>query len=178
MVVSVLSLGFGVACATTFFSLINAVLLRPSPHIESPEQLVVVFDVDYFGRYGNMSYPDIVDLRGQVEALAGLEGVTASFVMVSTSGIEAERQEQIEEVSEAYFDLLGVPIELGRGFMADDQKLDWNVAVISHRRWQRDYQGDPEVLGKTIRVDGRFHTIVGVAPPGLLALGAPAAHDL
>jgi putative ABC transport system permease protein len=177
MVVSVLSLGFGIACATTFFSLINAVLLRPSPYIEDPDRLVVVFDVDYAGRYGNMSYPDIVDIREQSEALAALEAITMSHVMVST-GSEAERQEQAEEVSEGYFDLLGVPIEVGRGFMADDQEVDWNVAVISHRRWQRDYDGDPEVLGKSIRVEGRYHTIVGVAPPGLLALGAPAAHDL
>jgi putative ABC transport system permease protein len=178
VVVAVLSLAFGIVCATTFFALINAVVLRPMAHVDVPERLVMLYGLDFRRHYGFMSYPDVIDIREQTEALAGLEAVSTGRAVTISTTSDAERQEQAEQVSEGYFDMLGVKMAMGRGFSADDESVDWNVAVIGHRMWQRDYGGDPSIIGRTIRVDGRHHTIIGVAPQGLQALQAPVLINL
>jgi predicted permease len=177
VVVAVLSLAFGIVCATGFFTVINAALLRPAPHVVAPERLVMLYEIDFNRRYHMMSYPDVVDIREQTEALAGLEAIHGSAVTVSTTS-DAERQEQIEFVSEGYFDLLGVKMALGRGFTASDEAVDWNVAVIGYHLWHSEYGGEHSVLGRTIRVDGRYHTIIGVAPQGMQAFQQPMLVNL
>ncbi len=74
--------------------------------------------------------------------------------------------------------MLRVPMRLGRGFLQDDETSGVLVAIIGHRMWQRDFDGDPTVLGRLIRVEGRTHEIVGVAPAGMLAHEDPSAPEL
>jgi len=177
VLVSVLSLASGIAGATALFSLVNAALLRPPPHVDHPEELVSVYSLDVARRYGPLSYPDVVDIREQAQALESV-AVVASASLTVTSSKDRERTVYGEQAGASYFDVLGVAMALGRGFTAAEVTNGENVVVIGHRRWLREHAGDPDALGSTIRIDGRQHTIVGVAPPGLLAWREPFAIEL
>jgi predicted permease len=177
VVVTVLSLSLGIAGATGLFGFINVLAFRSSPHVAEPDRLVTIYSVDVTRQYGPLSYPDIVDLAQQVDALEGVAAFGhADPTVTLPSG--AERTIHSEQVSEDYFDLLGVAMSRGRGFEAADAELDWDVVVLGHRMWQRDFGGDPTVIGSTLRIDGRPHTIVGIAPPGLQARNEPFVLEL
>ena len=178
LAVSVLSLGFGIALATSVFSVVNAALLRPAPHVYRPENLVRLyasFSPDEI--YGPFSHPELADIGERTPMLAGLAAFQATDLTLTTESNASSRVRGLS-VSENYFELLGVRMPLGRGFVPDDAAPGQRVAVISTGLWQRRFGGDPAVLGQQIRLDGRQHTIVGVAPAGLLAHNEPTPVEV
>ncbi|UCG87736.1 MAG: ABC transporter permease [Gemmatimonadota bacterium] len=178
LAVSVLSLGFGIALATSVFSVVNAALLRPAPHVYRPEQLVRLyasFSPDEI--YGPFSHPDLADIRERTPTLADVAAFQSVGLTLTTESNAFSRVSGLA-VSENYFELLGVRMPLGRGFIPDDATPGKLVAVIGHGLWQRHFGGDPAVLGQWIRLNGRQHTIVGVAPEGLLAHNEPIPLDV
>lgn len=177
VLVSVLSLAFGIAGATLLFGIINAAVFRPMPHTTDPHELVVLYTVDSLGAHGSWSYPAAADLREQAGALEDAAAVASRQLTLSTAS-GAAREIPGEIVSENYFDLLGVRMVHGRGFIADDAESEWRVAVIGYNMWQREFGGEPDVLGRALLIDGRDHTIVGVAPAGLPGHDSPIVLDL
>jgi predicted permease len=178
LLVSVLSLGFGIALATSVFSVVNAALLRPAPHVHRPERLVRLyasFSPDDI--YGPFSHADLADIRERTPMLANVAAFQSLDLTLST---EAGASSSVPglSVSENYFDLLGVRMPLGRGFVPDDAVRGQRLAVISDGLWRRQFGGDPTVLGQQVRLDGRQHTIVGVAPRGLLAENQPTPVEV
>ncbi|HZH32238.1 MAG TPA: ABC transporter permease [Pyrinomonadaceae bacterium] len=162
--VAVVVLGLGIGANTTIFSLINGLLLRPPAGVESPETLAAVYTSDYSsGLYGGSSYPDYISFRDGANAFEGLaayEGAVASL----NEGDEPERLRG-ESVTGNYFKVLGVGVSAGRPLLPEDEAAASGnpVVVISHHLWQRRFNSDAAIVNRTINLDGRAHTVVGVA---------------
>jgi macrolide transport system ATP-binding/permease protein len=168
--VVVLSLALGIGANTAIFSLVNAYFLRPMP-VDDPDGLVAVYLTSpaRWGRdIGNFSYPDLLDYRQADSAFSDLMG-SSGLPLTMTDG---EKPELIwgEIVTGNYFSGLGVHPALGRGFLPEeDRALDEHPAcVLNYNFWRRHFQSDPNIAGKSMRINGHPFTIVGVAPHGFL----------
>ena len=181
--VAVATLGLGIAATTTVFSVVDAVLLRKLP-VKDPDELVifhwlrrpdpVVAAYSGYGRPGpggtgiRTSF-SILTLERFREHSATMASVFA-IAPVRDASLTADGQNQTvsaELVSASYFQSLGVPAIRGRTFLPSDDRADADaVAVISHRYWQRRFDQDPAVIGKSVFVNRTPVTIVGVTPPG------------
>jgi predicted permease len=168
--VAVMTLALGIGISTAGFSLANWLLLRPVPGVTDPDQLVIVWSA---ARSRNglrptfVSYAQYAGFRDRLTALSGLAGYQRSSVNVGAEGAEPRRL-NVHYVMPSYFQVLGVRPELGRPFGPEDDAspAGRDVAVISDRVWASMFGRDLTVLGRSVRVDGRRFTAVGVAPPG------------
>ena len=162
--IAVLTLALGIGATSTIFSVVNAVLLRPLP-FHDPQHLVAVSQVTTDTQAGAvpMSFTKYEAIRDQSQSLARI----AVYYPISPSlGGESE-PEQIAaaRVSGDLFGLLGVAPQLGRGFDAAEMTPGGaDAAVITDGLWHRRFGGEPTVLGRTLRLDGKDVTVVGVLP--------------
>ncbi len=163
-IVSVATLGLGVAAPTAVFTLVDTLFLRPLPVVRSAEELVAVRSVHVSepGRLRPLAWADFVDLADSRGAFAGLVA-SAECDLALGSGGSAERISGLA-VSTNYFSLLGVVPEVGRFFSKGDDSLP--VAVLGNDLWVRRFASDPHVVGSPITLNGRILTIVGIAPSG------------
>ena len=164
-IVAVISLAVGIGANSAIFSLVNAILLRPRP-VSHPEQLVELYVSEGEQQpYSSTSYPSYLDLRDHNDVLSGL----AAYGIRQFNFGDANNVEQIwgEAVSGNYFDVLGVAAQKGRTFSADEDVVPRRdpVVVISHSLWQRRFNSDPELVGKTITLNDQSLTVIGIAPP-------------
>jgi predicted permease len=181
--VAVLCLALGIAVNTVIFSCLNAILLRPFPYAD-PGALVVVTEAmaQDGGNSGALSYPDYVDLAATARSFASM-GAYASRTFTMTGSAEPERVEGAR-VSASMFPTLGLAPARGRTFEpADDREGAARVALISDGLWDRRFSRDPQIVGRSVDVDGIATTIVGVMPPavrfpGRADLWLPHAHSL
>ncbi|HWC98822.1 MAG TPA: ABC transporter permease [Candidatus Sulfopaludibacter sp.] len=163
--VAVLTLALGIGANTAIFSLVDAVLLRPLPY-PNPDQLVGL------GQWRNqkgqgyiqtgVSAPNIVDI-----AKSGAFQYVAYYRGAGFNLTEGDRPESVNGIkaSENMLPMFGVPPMMGRFFSAEETETGHDqVAVIGHRLWQVRYGSDPAILGKTIQLDQKAYTIVGVMP--------------
>jgi len=164
---AVFALGLGIGANAALFSAVDAVLLRPLP-FANQDRLVVIWESDLARgmKQVEVSYPNFADWRTQAksfEQLAAMpNAVSEQFVM--TGGTEPVRFRS-SSVSATFFEVLGSKPALGRTFRAeDDQAGAQRVLVLSHGLWQRQFGGDPGVLGRVVTLDGTPFTIVGVMP--------------
>ena len=169
-----LSLGIGIAGNAVVFSLADAYLFRQRPGIAKPDRLVEVGRVDsgkgggFYGgdRFDTFSYPNYLEYRARQTVFEGLAayhvGGLARFGL--GTGDDAV-QVPGAYVSANFFDVLGVPMARGRAFLPDEEQLGSpnTVAVISHRLWQVQFDGTPDIIGRTVHLNGRPFTIIGVA---------------
>ena len=171
-VVAVLTLALGIGANTAIFGVINGVLLRPLPY-KDPGRLVIVWN-DY-GDSGQslpaVSPPDYQDYvhRSQLfEEFAGTTGGGAQTLVVgNSSGEEIPEKIDARFVTGNLLSMLGVNPILGRNFApAEDVVNGPNVAMLSYAYWQRQYGGDPQIVGKTMKLNNQAVTIVGVLAPG------------
>jgi len=163
LVVSCLTVGIG--ATTAVFSWIEGILLRPFPLVAHQERMVALTGTDSNGR-ADVSWPDLQDLRSHstlfdVFIAEHIGGSTLSI------GDRAERATGAV-VSSNYFDALGVRPILGRAFEPGEDigNNAHPVTVISYQAWKDRYHGDPAIIGKTQRLNGTPHTIIGVMPEG------------
>ena len=169
--VAVLTLALGIGANTAIFSVVNAVLFRPLP-VNAPHELVNVYNSspgDMFA-HAPLAYPDYIDFRDNNKTLAGLLGFAPNFLALERNN----ENEMItaEAVSSNYFDVLGVKPVLGRTFEAGQDQVagGYPVVVLSYTAWQRKFNSDPAITGKTVRVNGNLLTIIGVAPRNFFGL--------
>ncbi|HEU4833302.1 MAG TPA: ABC transporter permease [Pyrinomonadaceae bacterium] len=163
-IIAVISLAVGIGANSAIFSLANALLLRPRP-VSYPEQLVELYVSEGEQQpYSSTSYPSYIDLRDHNNVLSGL----AAYGIQQFNFGDANEVEQIwgEAVSGNYFDVLGVAAQKGRTFSADEDLVPRRnpVAVISNSLWQRRFNSDPELVGKTIKLNNQSLTVIGIAP--------------
>jgi putative ABC transport system permease protein len=160
--VAVLTLALGIGANSAMFSIVNAVLLRQLP-FRSPDRLVLLSEHwPQFPRL-SVSYLNYRDWRDQSHSFEAV-GAVRNVLMTLTGGADAERV-PTQNVTANLFDLLGVKPELGRAFTAtDDAAGAPAVALISHSLWQQKFSASPAVIGKTIMLDHRSYSIVGVMP--------------
>ena len=158
-IVAILTLALGIGINTTVFSLANSVFLRQLP-VASPQNLVWIFS----DRDNPTSYPEYLEYQQQTELFDDVMAYEWVGLNLGSNG-QSERVEGTL-VSGNYFDVLGVKAELGRTFLPDEDKTPGAspVAVISHSLWQSRFNSDPNVVGKSMVLNGVHFTIVGVAP--------------
>jgi predicted permease len=176
-IVAVLTLALGVGANTAIFSIVNAVLLRSLPY-RDPDRLVRVF----FNEPGvglrdvRFSKPELDDLQTRAGVF---EDVTPIFEG-SENLTGAGQPERVEGVngSFSYFSMLGVIPQIGRLYGPQDFAPGFAPeAVISDGLWRRAYGADPNVLGRTIRIDNDPLTIIGVLPRGFRHPGPTTSGD-
>ncbi len=178
-VVSVFTLAIAIAANTTVFGWIDGVLLRPIPGARAGNELTVMETATSSGEFIKTSYPDYRDYR---DSLKLISGVTALFGTSLRLG-DGENGQLIwaELVTGNFFQVFGVEPELGRFFLPEESAeppATPFVAVLSHRLWQTQFGGDRNVIGKTIRLNRRPLTVIGVAPPEFQGSMAGLSQDL
>ena len=160
--VIIISIALGMAATTTVFSIVNGLLLGALP-VEDPGRLVSFFE----GR-SDLSYPDYLDYRDQTKEF--FEGLSAHRSLVPASLGGAGEAERIwgELASGNYFSVLGVKAALGRTFLPEEDQVPGRdaVVVLSHALWRRRFGSEAGVVGRTVMLNGRPYTVVGVAPAG------------
>ena len=169
-IIAVLTLAIGIGANTAIFSVVNALLLKPLP-FPAPEQLIAVGMTDTRQKaethLGSLSYPDFFDFREQNRSLSQIaiyRGTRLSLIgsdgTVSLSAIKASAE---------FFDVIGIKPILGRGFTREDEQAGGGPGgmktVLTYEFWQRHFGGDKAVLGRTIELDRRSFTVIGVLPP-------------
>jgi predicted permease len=169
--VAVLSLALGIGANTAVFTLLDHVLLSPLP-VHNPDELVQLKEVGmHYGSNSGMnalSYPIYEDFRDQNQVFSGIFCRDQSPVSVSYGG--HNERTMAELVSGSYFTVLGVRPALGRLFTAQDDRTRAGspYAVLGYDHWKTRFASDPSIVGKTILVNDRQLTVVGVAQPGFL----------
>ena len=162
--VAVLTLALGIGANTAIFSIINTVLLRPLPYT-NPEQLINISASDPAkGLLGiAVSYTKLQHLQQQTRTLESV-GAFYSLSLNMTGGGEPQ-QINGNRVNVEFFRALGISPALGRSFApAEDQIGGADVAMLSDGFWRSHFNGDPSVIGRSISLDGKSTTIIGILP--------------
>ena len=174
--VAVLTVALGIGANTAIFTVVNALLLRPLPGVRDPGRLAVIYTSDFSSsRYGTSSYPDYIDLRDQNQSFSDVAAFADSQAFHLSTAAEAERITGAA-VTGRYFDALGVRIEMGRALSPEDDAAA--SAVISYDLWRTRFGSASDVIGKTVQLNGRAFTIVGVAGEGFKGTSLRTALDI
>lgn len=182
--VSVLSLALGIGANTAIFELINAVRLRMLP-VQKPQELAHLDFAKNSKRSGwfstrsaRFTYAQWEELRTRPEAFSGVMAWSATQFNLAQGG-EMRYAEGLF-VSGNFFSLLGAPMSLGRPFTAEDDQPGCGSprAVISHAFWQREFGGDPGILSRSVRLEGRSFPILGVTSPAFFGVEVGARYDV
>jgi putative ABC transport system permease protein len=166
-ILAILCLTLGIGANAAVFSWVEGILFRPYPAVTHQEQLLALTGTAR-GESGptGTSWPDVLDLQ---RSCTLIDSFIVSKIMGTTLSI-GDRAEVTTGsiVSANYFDAIGVHPILGRGFEPgeDTGRNAHPVTVISYQLWKGRFKGDPQIVGKTQRLNNVVHTIVGVAPEG------------
>jgi predicted permease len=173
------SLAVGMAVTITTLAFLNALLFRPFPAVTDQERLVrVSVSRGCEGPGCRVRMSSAADYAAFQEGLTGLQGLAAYAQGQLAVALPAARSMRGVLASENYFDVLGVRPALGRSFHASDRGSHAAVAVIAHRVWAREFDADPSVIGRSIRVADEFVEIIGVAPEFFVGIDLrPARGD-
>jgi predicted permease len=177
--VTVLTLAIGITASATVFGWVDSILLHPLSGVDRPDRVMVLETVTQGGDFVPNSYPDYIDFRDHLKLV---DGVAVTRPAAFSVGRE-EHAERVwgELVSGNYFSVLKVKPEWGRTFLPDeygDKPGAFPVAVISDRFWRSHFAANPQIVGKTIRVNQHELTIVGVAAPEFHGSMPGEAFDL
>jgi predicted permease len=174
----ILTLALGIGANTSIFSIVNAVLLRSLPYYDPGRLVKITFNNPGIGlRDIPFSVPELEDLKSRAGIFKEVSVVVSGPTNL-TGGKQPEHLEMLE-VSPNYFSMLGTTPEIGRLFGPQDFALGFAEAtVISDGLWRRSYGGDPNILGKRLRMDNDPYTIVGVVPAGFRHPGKTIATDV
>ncbi len=161
-VIAAATLALGIGANTAIFSVVNAVLLKPLPY-PHPEQLIRIREsAPKFGEM-SVSYPNFLDWRADNRTLQGIAASRHNELTLSGSG-EPERLSTLM-VSASYFDVLGIRPIIGRWFTPQEDKSGSEpAAVISEKLWRSRFSSSPRVLGRSLLLDGKGYTVIGVVP--------------
>jgi predicted permease len=184
--VAVLTLALGIGANTAIFSVFRGVVLAPLPY-RDPDRLVVVFQSNPHAPHASLSGLDFQDWRRTANAFEQMAGIRWHDFNLTGPGTP-ERLTGYA-VSSGLFQTLGVPLALGREFSTEEDRVGGTpVAIINDRLWSERFGRDPQVLGKTVTLDGANYAVIGVTPAGFrlwsdvdafvpLAQGDPIYND-
>jgi putative ABC transport system permease protein len=163
-IVSIATLALAIGATTAIFSVLNGVLFKPLPFAE-PAELVHISSFAH-DKPNPMSVLDFIDYRDQTKSFAGMSPMENSSLNLTGDG--QPLRVQGARVGANFFDVLGVPMQRGRAFAkGEDAQNAPAVVIVSDGIWRSRLGADPALIGRTIAIDGKPHTVVGVAPPGL-----------
>ena len=159
--IAILSIGLGIGANATIFSMVSRFVLRPAP-VGDPAKLVELFQVHQGEQCCNyMNPPILYDVREQAKSFSN---VAAYFDLIPASMSGGSEPERVwgQGATINFFDTLELGMVMGRGFMSGEESAP--VVVLSERLWQRRFNRDAQIVGKTVRLSGHAFTVVGVAP--------------
>ena len=160
--VAVLTLALGVGANTAIFSVVNGVLLNPLPYPHA-EQLVTLHESKPNFEFGSISYPNFRDWQRDNRSFSSM--AIARRINFSLTGVGEAEQVRARYISSDFFSTVGVNPVLGRDFAPGEDEIGAApIALISAGFWKRKFGSSPDVLGKSLTLDGRNYTIVGVVP--------------
>jgi putative ABC transport system permease protein len=171
---AVAALALGIGANSAVFSIINAILIRPLPY-ENAERVVMIWgnNREKGMRALHFAALDYQDITRQNQSFEQIGAYRAQSVELTAR----QTPERIESaaVSPSIFQVLGSRASLGRVFAPDeDQPAKNSVAVLSGGLWRRLFNGDPHVLGSSLRLDDRSYTVIGIAPPDFRLPDSPS----
>jgi putative ABC transport system permease protein len=170
--VAVLTLALGIGANTAIFSVVYSVLLK-SPPFHRADRMVLLWGDDRVegDARSQVSHTDVVDFRAQQTLFESITTFNSYTPLISGSGEPARVNGAL--VGDDFFNVMGTQPFLGRGFLPEEQNEGKDqVVVLSYELWQRQLNGDPDAVGKTILLNLRPHTVVGVLPQNFHSLPA------
>src|SRR6185503_16221904 len=168
---AVFTLALGIGANTTMFSVINAVLLRPLPYHES-ERLVWMTESGDEVANRWLSFPNFVDWRDRNDVFESMS--TIRGWSLTMTGLDQPLNLNARMVAADYFKVMGVAPLMGRDFTPGDDKPGANpITILSYGFWQNQFAGDPEIVGKSITLEDRPYTVIGVMPQNFYHQGPP-----
>jgi len=166
--VAVLTLALGIGANTALFSVVNGVLLNPLP-FPNPTELVAVYSRTATFQESSISYPNFLDWQKDNHSFASLSAFRSDDFNMTGVG-EPERL-HAHMISAEFFPALGLLPLLGRNFTPEEDRAGAGpVAILSDGTWKRKFGSSPEVLGRSITLNGKAYTVIGVAPGGITGL--------
>ena len=172
---AVLTLAIGIGANTAIFSVVDAVLLRPLPYAD-PERLVAVGDRAADGLPTNVDFLTVMDWKARSKSFEHLVLMRSWQPTLVVDG-EAERLPAVR-VGWNYFDMMGARPALGRTFREDDDRPNhWRVLMLSDALWRRRFNADPNVVGRTVKMNDREYRVIGVMPPSFEPLDAARFYN-
>jgi macrolide transport system ATP-binding/permease protein len=179
--VAVLTLAIGIAATATVYSWTQALFLAPLPGVSDQETVRIFTGRTRDGSQRSLSVPNFRDLQKAARE-SGMPVQVAAHSLTPVHLMEGERPERIwaSVVSGNFFDVLGVRAAAGRTFLPEEDGAanGHPVVVLSWDFWQSRFQGDPALIGKTLRLNGHPYTVVGVAPRDFRGADIGLAIDL
>jgi predicted permease len=164
--VAVLTLALGIGANTAMFSVLNTYLFRSLPYPES-ERLVRIYRTSPHSQNWPHSPANFFDLREQNEVFESMAAYSYISINMSEAGEPAESVQCLTATVD-YFNALGVHPILGRLFTEEEEMIPNNgVVLLSHPYWMRRFNGDPKVIGRTLKLNGWDAQVIGVMPPGV-----------
>ena len=170
------SLALGIGAGTALFSLADAIVLRPLAVAEA-DRLVEVFTRSASGHREGLSWPEARELTAQVPSLAAV-------AVFDRRGVTLRRADELEllaltAASDGYFDALGVRAALGRTLgLGAERGLPAPAVVISDRLWRSRFGADSSLVGRTIPLNDRLFTVIGILPPAFRGLERGLVNDV
>lgn len=163
-VIAILTLALGIGANSAIFSVIDTVLLRPLP-FSKPNQLISVWSkVSGESDKETGSFPDYADIRDQSQTVDAMFAYTRGSTILGT-GNESRELEGLAVTSDI-FRVLAVRPFLGRTFTREEETSDSRVVVLTYETWQREFNSDPNIIGREILLSLRPYTVIGVMPAG------------
>jgi len=167
--IAILSLALGIGANAAIFSLADYALLRPLP-VPNTSEIMVIWSqirgesIPGLTDYSNVSYPDFDDLRKKSHSFAGLAASQYFSFGFAPDKTTLPQMKFGALVSGDFFSVLGVPPKLGRGFRGEEDKVPGRdaVVVLGHDLWETEFASSPDVIGKSIFLNGLPFTVVGV----------------
>src|SRR5437762_232690 len=174
---AVISMALGIGANTAIFSLVDTVAFRPLP-VRNPSELQELYGTLHNGAdYTLQSYPNYKDLRDRNQVFSGLIAFRITVAGLSHNG----NNERIwgTLASGNYFDVLGVPPLLGRGFLPEEDITPKShpVVVLSYGCWQKRFGSDPMIVGRTVLLNNVPFTVIGVARKGFIGTDVAYAAE-
>lgn len=166
--IAVLTLAVGIGANTAVFSVVNSVLLRELPFIDS-DRLVTIAETHPELPRLQVATPDFKDWQQQAQSFEDMAAYSSKSLrnLVLTDAGEPEQLQGVC-VTQNFFPLLGIGPALGRNFLPEEEQPGSDrVVIISHSLWQRRFAADQNLTGSQVRLDGENHTVIGVMPQGV-----------
>ncbi|HJY05613.1 MAG TPA: ABC transporter permease, partial [Bryobacteraceae bacterium] len=175
-VFAVLTLALGIGASTTAFTIVNTLLLHPLP-VEDPGHLVAIYttaSAKNAGKSGGFlpsSYLNLKDYSVQNQVFSGSSGYTSPFVMTFEGSAGPQRLFG-QLVTQNYFETLGLQPARGRFFLPSENSTPGSapVAVLSFGSWQGKFGGAPDMVGRSLEINGAAFTVIGIAPKGFIGI--------
>jgi putative ABC transport system permease protein len=164
--VAVITLALGIGVNAAIFSVVDGVLLRPLPY-QQADRLARIWSANpgTGQRYLETSYQDFRQFKQQSRAFAGMAAFSEAPRILRDDRSEPGNI-TVARISDGFFPTFGVQPESGRDFLPEEYERGAPSIILGHRLWQSRYAANPDIIGRTVTIDGAPHTVVGIMPQG------------